>query len=116
MLRYIAKDPDKGIKFTTAKDKQILDAYTDAGFSNDLSTSKSISGSLIRLSSGPICWKSHLLREVVLSTTKVEYIAATETCRLLQWVKMLLEELALQKLVDGSEHTNLYIDNQSAIP
>nr|ABW72074.1 TE3 [Blumeria hordei] len=63
----------------------------------------------------PICWRSHLQREVVLSTTEAEYLAATETCRQLQWVKSLLEELNLLEMIEGSKQTNLYVDNQSAI-
>lgn len=87
VLKYVAKEPDRGIVFTTGKENPVLEAYSDADFANDPTTSRSISGSLIRLSSGPICWKSRLQREVVLSTTEAEYISATETCRLLQWVK-----------------------------
>ena len=90
VLRYIAKDPDQGITFNRSNDQATLEAYTDADFVADPSTSRSTSGMLIRLSSGPISWKSHLQREVVLSTTEAEYLAATETCRQLQWVKSLI--------------------------
>lgn len=115
ILRYIAKQPDKGITFTRRNRKPILEAYSDADFAADPSTSRSTSGTLIRLACGPIFWKSHLQREVVLSTTEAEYLAATETCRQLQWIKALFEELALTNLVEGTECTNLYVDNQSAI-
>lgn len=115
VLRYIAGDPDKGIMFTRNERNPILESYSDADFSGDPSTSRSTSGSLIRLSSGPVCWRSHLQRDVVLSTTEAEYLAATETCRQLQWVKSLLVELCLQERVVGSICTNLYVDNQSAI-
>ena len=115
ILRYIAKHPDKGITFTRSNEKPILEAYSDADFAADPSTSRSTSGTLIRLASGPIFWKSHLQREVVLSTTEAEYLAATETCRQLQWIKSLFEELKLTKLIEGTECTNLYVDNQSAL-
>lgn len=115
VLRYIAKDPDKGITFMKGKDKPKLEAYSDADFAGDPSTSRSTSGSLIMLSSGPIIWRSHLQRDVVLSTTEAEYLAATETCRQLQWIKLLLEELCLKESVEGSICTDLNVDNQSAI-
>ena len=70
---------------------------------------------LIRLASGPISWKSHLQREVVLSTTEARYLAATETCRQLQWVKSLIEELKLTDQVEGAKQIRLFVDNQSAI-
>ena len=70
---------------------------------------------LIKLGFGPICLKFHLQQEVVLSTTEAEYLAATETCRQLQWVKSLFEELKITNLIEGAECTALYVDNQSAI-
>lgn len=115
VLRYIAGDPDKGITFLRGKDNPKLEAYSDADFSGDPTTSRSTSGSLVMLSSGPVSWRSHLQRDVVLSTTEAEYLAATETCRQLQWVKSLLAELCLQNSVEGSICTELYVDNQSAI-
>ncbi|KAI0995948.1 hypothetical protein K3495_g12234 [Podosphaera aphanis] len=94
---------------------EVVEAYSDADFAADTTTSRSTSGSLIRLASGPIFWKSRLQKEVVLSTTEAEYLAATETCRQLQWTKALFQELDLTNLIEGSECTNLYVDNQSAI-
>ncbi|KAI1006624.1 hypothetical protein K3495_g1602 [Podosphaera aphanis] len=115
VLRYIAKDPDQGINFTKARGKAVLEAYSDADFAADPSNSRSTSGTLIRLASGPISWRSHLQREVVLSTTEAEYLAATETCRQLQWIKSLLQELDVSGLIDGALCTRLFVDNQSAI-
>lgn len=106
VLRYIAKDPDQGIIFRSGKSKPVLEAFSDADFAGDKTSSKSTSGTLIRIASGPIVWKSRLQRAVVLSTTEAEYLAATETCRELQWVQCLLEELHLKKYVEGSERTN----------
>ncbi|KAI1003690.1 hypothetical protein K3495_g4518 [Podosphaera aphanis] len=115
VLRYIGKQPDKGITFTRKKGKPVLEAYSDTDFVADPSSNRSTSDTLIRLASGPISWKSHLQREVVLSTTDAEYLAATETCRQLQWIKALLEELQLTDSIEGADCTNLYVDNQSAL-
>ena len=70
---------------------------------------------LIRLSSGPISWKSHLQREVVLSNTEAKYLAATKTRRQLRWVKSPIAELALTGHIEEAACTDLYVDNQSAI-
>ena len=67
------------------------------------------------LASGPVSWRSRLQREVVLSTTEAEYLAATETCRELQWVNSLIEKLGLCHEVEGAKCTSFKIDNQSAI-
>lgn len=115
VLRYVARDPDKGINFVIEKRKPVLEAYSDADFAGDPSTSGLTSGSLIRLASGPISWRSNLQREVILSTTEAEYLAATETCHQLQWVKSLFFELSIQDRVKDVDCTNLYVENQSAI-
>ncbi|KAI0991494.1 hypothetical protein K3495_g16693, partial [Podosphaera aphanis] len=109
VLRYISKQPSKGITFTRKEGSPILEAYSDADFAADPSSSRSTSGSLIRLASGPITWKSHLQREVVLSTTEAEYLAATETCRQLQWTKSLLEELGITNRIEGAVCTRLHV-------
>ncbi|KAI0999595.1 hypothetical protein K3495_g8599 [Podosphaera aphanis] len=76
-------------------------ARTHADFAADPSTSRSTSGMLVRLPSGTICWKSYLQREVLLSATEAEYLAANETCRQLQWVKSLIQELGLTDRIEG---------------
>lgn len=115
VLRYIAKEPDRGIIFVKSVDKPTIEADSDADFAADSSTSRSTSGSLILLSSGPVSWRSYLQREVVLSTTEAEYLAATEACRQLQWTKSLLQELNLSTRTEGAQCTKLHVDNQSAI-
>lgn len=69
----------------------------------------------MRLTLDPISWKSHIQREVILSTTEVDYLVAIETCRQLQWIKLPLAELKIVVLVKGAGRTNLYLDNQSTI-
>lgn len=115
VIKYIAKDPDQGLTYTRSKANPLLEAYSDADFAAETSGSRSTSGSIIMLLNGPISWRSKLQKEVVLSTTEAEYLAATETCRELQWIKSLLEELGLGNRIDGAKCTRLLIDNQSAI-
>ncbi|KAI0995966.1 hypothetical protein K3495_g12215 [Podosphaera aphanis] len=44
VLRYIAKGPDHGITFTRSNHRPIIEAYTDADYAADPSTSRSTSG------------------------------------------------------------------------
>jgi hypothetical protein len=57
-----------------------------------------------------VSWQSRLQKCVVLSTTKVEYIAITEAAKELLWMKKFLQELGLQQ-----ERYLLHCDSQSAI-
>lgn len=81
----------------------MLEAYSDADFAGGPTTRRPTFGSLVRLASGPISWRSHLQRHVVLSTTEAEYLAVTETCKELQWVKALIESIKLQNVIEGSK-------------
>lgn len=114
ILRYISKDPDSGIEFTKSVNPT-LEAFSDSDFSGDPSTARSTSGSLIKLCGGPISWRSCLQRDVVLSSTEAEYLALTETCRQLAWIRNIPEELQLDKYIKGSKCTKVLVDNQSAI-
>ena len=55
-------------------------------------------------------WVSRLQKIFALSTTEVEYVAATETCKELIWLKDFFEELGKEQ-----EAPSLYSDNQSMI-
>lgn len=113
VLRYISKEPVAGLTFSK-NNNPVLEAYSDSDFAGDPSTARSTSGSLIKFG-GPIWWRSHLQRDIVLSSTEAEYLALTETCRQVTWTQNILEELGLSKLIAGSTCTNFLVDNQSTI-
>ena len=47
---------------------------------------------MFTLAGGAISWASKLQTVVVLSTTEVEYMVATQTCKETIWIQRLLEE------------------------
>ena len=55
-------------------------------------------GYIFTLSSGPICWRSTLQSLLVMSTTKVEYMAAGEAVKEALWLKGLVKELGVDML------------------
>ncbi|WMV52279.1 hypothetical protein MTR67_045664 [Solanum verrucosum] len=63
--------------------------------SGDLYNRKSTTGYLFTFSEGVISWQSKLQKCVALSTTEVEYIAATEAGNEMIWLKRFLPELGL---------------------
>ncbi|KAH0972829.1 hypothetical protein GBA52_024985 [Prunus armeniaca] len=90
--------------------KPELIGYTDADMAGDLDSRKSTSGYLITFSGGAVSWQSKLHKCVALSTTEAEFIAATEACKEMLWMKRFLQEL-------GQEQHKyiLHCDSQSAI-
>ena len=71
---------------------------------------KSTYGHIITLGGGAITWQSRLQKCVALSMTEAEYIAITEGCKELLWLKRFLGELEVI-----CPAYPLYCDNQSAI-
>ena len=76
----------------------------------DVDSRKSTSGYLITYSYGAVSWQSRLQKCVAFFTTEAEFIAATEACKKILWMKMFLHELEYEQ-----EKYILYCDSQSAI-
>lgn len=108
ILRYLRGTSDLRLSF--GSDKPVLVGYTDSDMAGDVDSRKSTSGYLITLSGGAVSWQSRLQKCVALSTTEAEFIAATEACKELIWMKKFLHELGFKQ-----EHYVMYCDNQSAI-
>ena len=88
----------------------MLVGYTDADMAGDVDSRKSTSGYLITFAGGAVAWQSRLQKCVALSTTEAEFIAATEACKELLWMKKFIQELGISQ-----ERYVLFCDSQSAI-
>ena len=88
----------------------MLEGYTDADLAGDIDLRKSTSGYLTTFAGGAISWQSKLQKCVALSTTEAEYIAFTEACKEMLWMKNMLQELGIDQ-----DRYVLKCDNQSAI-
>ena len=88
----------------------MLARYTNADMAGDVDSRKSTSGYLITFAGGAVSWQSKLQKCVALSTTEAEFIAATEACKELLWMKKFLNELGFHQ-----DRYELFCDSQSAI-
>ena len=64
--------------------------YSDSDTVRDIDSRKPTSGYLIKFVGEAVTWQSRLQRCVALSTIEVEFIAITEACKELLWVKKFL--------------------------
>lgn len=110
ILRYLAGTRDKGIKYLKGGNINMLNAYCDSDYANDVTTRRSTTGFVIMFSNGPISWCSKRQPIVTLSSTEAEYIAAADCCKETLYLKSLLCELLHCKI-----NITLNIDNQSSI-
>ena len=88
VLKYIRGTSDArlcygGSNFT-------IRGYVDSDFVGDLDKRKLTTDYVFTLVGGAVSWVSKLQTVVALSTTEVEYMAATQVCKEVVWVKRLL--------------------------
>ena len=94
--------------FTCASLK--LQGYVNVDFAGDINSKKSATEFVFTLSGTSIYQASNLQKIVALSTTKVEYVAATEAGKQMIWLHSFLDELGKKQEL-GILHSN----SQSAI-
>jgi len=95
IMRYLRGT--SSLRLCFGNEKPLLVGYTDADMAGDVDTRKSTSGFLITFAGGAVAWQSRLQKCVALSTTEAEFIAATEACKELLWMKRFLHELGFKQ-------------------
>ena len=108
ILRYLYGTIDMRLCFGC--DKLTLVGYSYSYMARDIDCKKSTSGYLIKFAGGAMTWQSKLQRCVALSTTEAEFIAITEACKELLWVKKFFWELGFVQ-----DKYLLFVDSPSII-
>ncbi|GJZ78165.1 putative RNA-directed DNA polymerase [Tanacetum coccineum] len=108
IFRYLRGTSKLGITFGNGK--PMLVGFTDSDMAGNKDNMKSTSGYLMTFAGGAVSWQSRLQKCVALSTTEAEYMAATEACKELLWLKRFLQELGFKQ-----QRYAVLCDNQSAI-
>ena len=106
-LRYLRSTANQSLKLG---DSGSLEVYADADWAGDRVDRKSNTG-FIFMFGGPISWCARKQQCVALSSTEAEYIALSEACRELLWIRKLMEDV-------GEKNEDPIIvreDNQSCI-
>ena len=103
---------DQGIVFPkTSESRQQLTVFSNANMAGDIDRRRSTSSVLVFLGSAPISWLSLKQKVVVLSTCKVEYVAAaTAVCQAVSLRRLLGEMTGVE-----AHPPTLMVDNQPAI-
>lgn len=108
MMRYLRGTSNLCLCFGGGKSHLV--GYTDSDMAGDVDTRRSTSGYIFTFGGGAVSWQSRLQKCVALSSTEAEYIAATEACKEMLWLKNFLQELGLEQ--DGYV---IHCDSQSVI-
>ena len=87
--------------------------YTDANFQKDIDDYRPQSGFIFLLNGGAISWKSSKQSTISDSTTKAEYIAASEAAKEVVWMCKFIAELEVVPSI--TDPITVYCDNNGAI-
>lgn len=111
VIKYIKGTKDIKLSLSSDVCGEKLYAYSDANWAEDRTDRKSNSGYYCSVNGGAISWCCRKQDVVSLSSAEAEFIALTETCKEIVWIKRLVTEMKLEV----PETTTLYTDSQSAI-
>ena len=111
ILKYMRRTKDLFLIYGDSD--LIVSGYTDASFQSDRDYFKSQSGYVFTLNGGAVSWKSSKQDTTSNSTTKLEYIAASEAAKEAVWIRKSIAKLGVTlSIVDSIP---LYCDNNGAI-
>ena len=92
-------------------DEWCITGKCDSDYAGDRDTRISVSGYLVYVNGALVTWKSRGQRTVTLSSTEAEYIALSELCTEVLYVKMLLEDIGIKV----NKPIQLHMDNVGAM-
>lgn len=111
VIRYLIGTQDLKLVLNEPDGEEVLHAYSDANWAEDRNDRKSNSGYFCSINGGAISWCSRKQDIVALSSAESEYVALTETCKEVTWLKELSKGFDITMM----EPITIYTDSQSCI-
>jgi transposase InsO family protein len=90
VIRYLNGTKNLSLKLSDKKKVGKMQVYSDASWAEDSIDRKSLSGFICEINGGTVTWCSRKQEVVSLSSMEAEYIALSESCKEVKWVKMLI--------------------------
>ncbi|GAU10529.1 hypothetical protein TSUD_418010 [Trifolium subterraneum] len=95
IFRYLVGTPDVGLWYKKGSHFD-LQAYCDADYAGDKIERKSTSGACQFRGEALVSWCCRKQNTIALSTTEAEYVAASNCCSQVIWIKNQLEDFSLR--------------------
>ena len=105
ILRYLRGTTSHALCFGGSS--IVLQGYVDSNMAGEKDSRRSTTGYVFTMGGTTVSWISKLQKVVALSTTKAEYVAATEASKEVIWLQRFMEELG-----KNQENNKLYSDSQ----
>jgi hypothetical protein len=108
LLRYLQGSRSRGIVLGCMDSPYpMFKSFADSDWAQDPDSRKSISGYVITLAGGPVCWSCKQQTVVALSTCEAEYLSRAHCGRQILWLWNLLLELGYPQRLSSP----LFCDN-----
>ena len=114
VMKYVLMSRNKALHYKLrpgCSEKRILTGYCDSDWAGDRNNRKSVTGYCIYFMGCLIAWKSRSQKNVTLSSSEAEYVAISEVCCEIIFIKMILEFLN----VEIEKPIKVFCDNVGAI-
>lgn len=111
IVKYLKGTRDLRLKMSSEDCKEKLFAHSDANWAEDRRDRKSNSGYLCKINGGTVSWSCRKQDLVTMSTTEAEYVALSETCKEMSWLKRISKEMK----INVPAVTTIFTDSQSAM-
>eukprot|EP00171_Calliarthron_tuberculosum_P001266 IDg1266t1 len=85
--------------------------YCDSDYAGDRSERKSRTGWVALMNGCAFSWTSHKQTCVALSTAEAEYVAMSDCCKEIKWIRLFLTEIG----IDQTYPSSLFSDNTAAL-
>lgn len=97
LLRYLSTTLN--LKLNYFQTREILKAFVDTNWDGNSMDRKSYTSFTFIIASAPISLKSKNRNTIALNSTEAEYVALSEACKELVYVRCFIEELGFRDLV-----------------
>ena len=113
ILKYLRRTKDICLIYGGQEGELVISGYTNAGFKSDLDDFRSQSDFVFCLNGGVVSWRSSKQDTVANSTTKAEYITASDAVKETVRNKILIFKLGVVPSITNP--VDVYCDNNGAI-
>jgi hypothetical protein len=100
LIKYVLDTKNQGLLMSPLEPEEnstwIMSAYCDSDYAGDKDGRKSVSGFVIYIQGCLISWKSRKQKSVTLSSSEAEYVAISEVCAEIMFLKQVLEFMEIK--------------------
>ena len=112
LLQYVYNTKDYTLKLSG--DMPWITLFTDSDWAGCRATRLSTGGFIMFLGSAPIAWGSKVQKSPAQSVQEAEYMAMNDPLKILQWLRWLLSELRVGKVLETLKYSSAVLGDNTA--